>query len=123
MRSPKTPSSPNDTDLEPETDEYYSYVRLDRLEKLMTEKGSKCWKRTLAPSPLERVSLVDSDKEVWYRQMDISLNQLQRLAENMGDSLDEQVRLANLLTIYLNYGADQVINIKDKLNVAQKKVH
>lgn len=122
LRYPKTPSSQPETRVDDDIDDYHSYVRLDRLERLMSSKGSKNWKRTLAPSPLEKIKPAKGGEGIWYRQMDISLTQLQRLAEDIGDSLDEQIRLANLLTIYLNYGADKVININDKLSIAQKTI-
>lgn len=66
------------------------------------------WKKTLAAN-------YDSSYDIWYRQVDASLTQLQMAAEEMEKSLDEQIKLAQILTIYLNYGVDQVIDINKNL--------
>lgn len=66
------------------------------------------WKKTLTTN-------YDSSYDIWYRQVDASLTQLQMAAEEMEKSLDEQIKLAQILTIYLNYGVDQVIDINKNL--------
>lgn len=48
--------------------------------------------------------------------MDTSLSRLQLAAEQMNDSLDEQLRLAQILTIYINYGVDKVLDTNKNLS-------
>lgn len=72
-----------------------------------------CWRKTLAPPP----GASFNGNELWYRQIDASLTHLQQMAEDMGQSLDEQVKMAQMLTIYLNYGVDQVLAANENLNV------
>lgn len=64
------------------------------------------WKKTLAATPSDNI---------WFRQIDSSLSQLQLAAEEMSESLDEQLRLAQILTLYINYGVDKVLDINKNI--------
>lgn len=83
------------------------------LKKLQRKDQVASWRRTLAPPPGSRSLAHGSD--IWLRQVDASLVKLQHDAEDMGESLDEQIKLAQMLTIYLNYGADQLLGTNEKL--------
>lgn len=72
--------------------------------KMQRRKSS--WKKTLAATPSDNI---------WFRQIDTSLSQLQLAAEEMSESLDEQLRLAQILTIYINYGVDKVLDVNKNL--------
>lgn len=111
-----TTASPSDQWDESEN-ENDTLVRLDRLKVAMAgEKGEAvAWKKTLGPPP----GVVYSGTDIWHRQIDASLTQLQQIAEDMGQSLEEQTRMAQMLTIYLDYGVDQVLGARDTL-VAEK---
>lgn len=105
------------TDLDDTNSDAEILVNLDRLKKFQVEERAKSnekpsWKRTLKP-PL---SAMNSGQDIWYRQLDASLNQLQQVAEEVNQSLDEQIKLAQMLTIYLNYGVDQVLATNEKLS-------
>lgn len=120
---------------------------LDRLRHLLDEANKRrpheaSWRRTLGPSLYDRKrqrgSSADSpqrqspkgkdvasqrrleEAELWHRQMDASLVQLQLAAEEMETTLEQQTRLANLLAIYLNHGAEQVLEANKRL-VAERK--
>lgn len=94
-------------------------VKLDSLKNALGNArkttGSEIpnWRKTLAPPP----GASCNGNELWYRQIDASLTHLQQVAEDMGQSLDEQVKMAQMLTIYLNYGVDQVLAANENLNV------
>lgn len=76
------------------------------LHDLKVSKRKPSWKKTLAAT---------SNNDIWYRQIDTSLSQLQLAAEEMSESLDEQLRLAQILTIYINYGVDKVLNLNKNI--------
>lgn len=73
------------------------------------------WKRTLEPL----AGIQHSGTDIWYRQVDVSLNQLHQLAEEMGQSIEEQIRLAQMLNVYLNFGIDRIINVNENIHEAQ----
>lgn len=80
---------------------------------------NKPWKRTLAP--LARPGGLNMQPyDIWRTQIDASLSQLQQLAEEIGQSLEEQIQLAQLLNLYLQYGTNQVIGMNEDLASAQK---
>lgn len=58
--------------------------------------------------------------EVWHRQMDASLMQLQLAAEEMGQTLEQQVRMADLLTVYLNHGVEQALESNKRLEAEKR---
>lgn len=94
-------------------------LRLERVKKLLRDtKPGEGWRRTLAPPP---GSPLISDS-IWYRQIDSSLIKLQRLHEDLGKTLDEQVALAQMLTFYLNYGTDQLMGLNDQLLATTKNM-
>lgn len=97
-----------------------SVNNIDQLElsKLLEDNQNRRrpkWKRTLEPPPGVQYNGTD----IWYRQVDVSLNQLHQLAEDMGQSLEEQIRLAQMLNVYLNFGIDRVINVNENLQEAK----
>jgi len=100
--NPLSLSEADESDVEKDT-----LLRLESLkqESVASKRATASWKRTLVPPP----SVINDGSDIWYKQMDVSLSQLQRMAEDMSRSLDEQLKLAQLLTIYLNYGVDQVM--------------
>lgn len=104
-----------DRDRDSDTD---TIVQLDSLKiSLKDKKKAKAgevpnWRRTLAPPP----DVSYNGNETWYRQIDASLTHLQQVAEDMGQSLDEQIKMAQMLTMYLNYGVDQVLAANENLN-------
>lgn len=105
----QAPSSPTDgDDKEPEGD--LAAINLDKLDKILSGKAGG-WKQTLEPPPGSR----SSASGIWYRQVDASLMQLQQVAEDMSESLDDQLKLAQRLTIYLNYGIEQATNANNLL--------
>lgn len=118
-------SSPGDPDDDDQYDISGTEALLERLRRTIKEgKGKEAhqvsWKRTLAP-PLTGVGPRGGQQhvDVWHRQMNASLTQLQQMAEEMADSLEEQTRLAQLMTIYLNHGIDQMLGANKKLAAAK----
>lgn len=104
------------SDVEPDTQ-----LNWERLREAIgrSESGAKSsWKRTLA-APLGRAH---EGHQIWYQQVDASLVQLRQVAEEMSKSIDEQIKLAQMLTIYLNYGVDQVIGANQTLELAKKLI-
>lgn len=101
-----------------------SVLQMDNLDKILSEgvRGSKrpSWMRTLGPLDQE-ASIAHSADGNWHRQVEASLNQLYQAGQHMGKSLEEQIRLAQMLAIYLDYGTDQVMGANEKLVEAQKK--
>jgi hypothetical protein len=123
----------------------------DRLKGLLAEARKRptsqhtvvSWRRTLGPSLYE--SSAESAKptgaatkkssatnqhqyhydkeraELWHRQMDASLAQLQLTAEEMETTFEQQTRLANLLAAYLNHGAEQVLEANKRLVDEQQR--
>lgn len=82
---------------------------LDPLTKVADT--SQEWKRTIA-TPIG----LGKNHSTWTRQVDSCLSQLHRVNEEIGRDLDDQIALAQMLTVYLNFGADQVIGMNKKLN-------
>lgn len=107
-------SSPRENSSDTDT-----VVQLDSLKGALKDakkaKGGEVpnWRKTLAPPP----GASYHGNETWYRQIDASLTHLQHVAEDMGQSLDEQIKMAQMLTIYLNYGVDKVLAANENLNV------
>lgn len=92
-------------------------LRLERVKKLLRDtKPGQGWRRTLVGPPSSQLV----NDSVWYRQIDSSLVKLQRLHEDLGKTLDEQIGLAQMLTFYLNYGSDQLIGLNDQLKTSTK---
>lgn len=99
---------------------------VDRVRRLLKETNvGQAWKQTVGPS----IDVLRKSKNVdlltnsnWFRQIDSSLYQLQRINEEIGQNLEEQIASAQMLTVYLNYGVDQVIGIKEKLNTTNKLI-
>lgn len=85
-------------------------INMEKLERILTQRGRQAddWRKTLSTP-------AGSSADIWFRQVDASLMQLQQVAEDMGESLDEQIKLAQRLTIYLNYGIDQAIGAHNLL--------
>lgn len=109
--------APNDHD-EPEA-AASEEVDMEWLKQAIAEGKNKraAWRRTLAPS-LEELRRQQS-ASLWHQQIDASLNQVQQVAGEIGSMLGEQMRLANLLTIYLDHGVDQALKASEQL-VANK---
>lgn len=123
-------SSPADwTETASEKDILYCLDQLDRDKEKRRAQGQQVtdngqsWRRTLAPPPGLAVHRAKNNNkniyndDIWHKQVDLSLQQLQQVAEEMGKSLDEQKRLAQTLAIYLEYGVDQVMGINDTLAI------
>lgn len=108
--------SPTIDDIKDDLDDNQTLIILDSLKSNVGGRATNKWKKTLAPQP--GATLQSGTAGIWYRQVDASLTQLQHIAEDMGQSLDEQIRLAQMLTIYLNYGVDQVIGANERLGKA-----
>lgn len=109
---------PKSQDTSHQVDETSSGVELRKLNKVLAQKeGKESWRRTLEPEPGAGFKGTD----IWYRQVEAGLSQLQQMAEEMGESLEEQVRLAKMLTIYLNHGVEQMMSANLKLDRAQKE--
>lgn len=112
------PTSPNFSPVDEEDHESEDNIlaRLERLRKLAEkDESAATWRKTLVPSG----NAVQGGSDIWYRQIELSLNQLKNLSEAMGYSLDEQINQAQMLTAYLNYGVDQVINTNKNLLAAK----
>lgn len=110
-------------------DESDNGVSIDRLRDLLEARGKRSskqqprddldstnWKKTIA-TPIGAILKMDNqiNSEIWYRQVDVSLTQLQQMNQEIGHSLDEQIRLARMLAVYLDYGVDQVMGINETL--------
>lgn len=95
---------------------------LERARRLINETDvGKDWRRTVAaPLGSMRKERDSTSNYTWVRQVDSSLSQLQRVNEEIGQVLDDQLALAQMLTVYLNHGVDQAIGIDGKLNNANK---
>lgn len=95
-----------------------------RLSETIAEAGRRdasgtSWRRTVAPS-IEQL-LEHRSFTVWRQQMDAGLNQIQHVAEEIGHMLDEQMKLADLLAIYLDYSVDRVLRANERLLVNRDK--
>lgn len=128
VNRPSSPVGSEDDDAE----DAETIVRLDRLiaqskQNAKQDKTTKLagWKQTLEPLPAAPGPTTTSmgpgsshtGVDIWYRQVDACLSQLQQIAEDMGDSLDEQIKLAQILAIYLDFGADQAMRANEKLAI------
>lgn len=108
MQAPVSPTEGDDKDGESDL----TAINLDKLDKILASKGGKAsWKQTLEPAPGQASFAAG----IWYRQVDASISQLQQVAEDMRESLDEQLKLAQRLTIYLNYGVSHTTDANNLL--------
>lgn len=112
-------ASPIGTDDE-DAEDAETIVHLDRLLKAQSKKKANTkasWQETLVPLPEVVMSSSNTGVDIWYRQVDACLSQLQQIAEDMGESLDEQIKLAQILAIYLDFGAEQAMRANEKLAI------
>lgn len=106
----KSPELLDDNDNQ---ENIYNQTKVNKIISEGPNNGDRSWKRTLEPFPSR---LASYETDIWYRQVDASLTQLQLMAEDMSQSLEEQTRLANMLAIYLNFGLNQVTDANQNLN-------
>lgn len=84
------------------------------------------WKRTLAPAPWASKKTRSESQylanQIWHKQMDASLRQLQTVCEETGEKLEEQSRLAQMLALYLDHGAEQALQA-NRLLASEKRLY
>lgn len=128
--SKQTTTSPvgseDDDAEEDDAEDAATILRLDKLIAQSKQQTSKrtgsarpSWQETLEPLPEAAPAAAGAGPDsIWYHQVEACLAQLQQVAEEMGDSLDEQIRMAQILAIYLDFGADQALRANEKLAAA-----
>ena len=78
------------------------------------------------PRPIGQTTSRDDEfrmaNQIWHKQMDGGLRELQEVCEEMGQKLEEQAQLAQMLSLYLDYGAEQALQA-NKLLANEKKLN
>lgn len=94
-------------------------ISLERVKKLMSDTNpGQGWRRT--PKPPPGSSFIN--QSIWIKQIDLSLKKLDRMNEDLGQTLEEQINLAHMLTLSLNQGTYHIGNINDQIETANKKI-
>lgn len=109
---PARATSPIENESDADSIASFGFNRLKKetKEEQKQEARFPAWKRTFATY---------RGPDVWLSQVDASLMQFQRLAHEMSESLDEQIKLAQLLTVYLNHGVEQVVDTSQNLQAKE----